>query len=140
MCVLPLASLARPLDDRMIEEARRSPVCCCSSFIVSPRRLLTLERLPLEERGCTPPRLQLPRHPGAIICMECTSASAPAATLAPSQHCDCEGFQPVGSYLRLMLQSHRLRCCRCDYEGRVECVFPICIRSRVGTTVGLPTH
>jgi hypothetical protein len=25
------------------------------------------------------------------------------------------GFEPVNSYLRLLLQSHRVRCSRCDY-------------------------
>jgi hypothetical protein len=92
------------------EEARRSLACWCS-FVASPR-LLTLERRPL--RRTRPPlrvsRLWLPRHPGAIIHMECTPVPTPAATLAPSRRCDCvggEGGQPVGSYFRLLLQSHR---------------------------------
>jgi hypothetical protein len=53
---------------------------------MSPRRPLTLElRPPLEERGCATPRLQLPRHLGDIIYMECTPVSTLAATFTPSR-------------------------------------------------------
>jgi hypothetical protein len=32
------------------------------------------------------------------------------------------GYQPVGSYLRLLFQSHRVWCPRCDYGGMLDCV------------------
>jgi hypothetical protein len=48
-------------------EKQEGPHYCCSSFVASPRRSLTLERRPPpHEQGSAPPRLRLPRHPGAI--------------------------------------------------------------------------
>jgi hypothetical protein len=44
-----------------------------------------------------------------------------------------EGFQPVGSYLRLLLQSHRVWCPLCDCEAMLDYV---CVWA--GTTIGLP--
>jgi hypothetical protein len=88
---------------------------------VSPCRSLTLERRPLPKIRLLlrvfrprPPRLRLPQHLGAIVSLEHTTVSTPAATFAPSRRCDCGGFQPVGSYLRPLLQSHRVWCPRCD--------------------------
>jgi hypothetical protein len=95
---LPPTSLARLLDDRTIEEARWSPVCCYSSFVVSSRRSLTLKCRPLPKNRilvCVSqprtPRHQLPRHLGAIVFLECTLVSSPLATFTLSQCCDCEG-------------------------------------------------
>jgi hypothetical protein len=83
------------------------------------RQLLQRTRSPLHVF-----RLRLPRRRGAIIHMACTSVPTIAATLASSRRCDCGGvFQPVDSYLRLLLQSHHWWCSRCDYEGILECVF-----------------
>jgi hypothetical protein len=72
------------------------PTCCCS-FVMSPCRPLTLERRPLPKIRLLlrvsrprPHRLRLPRHLGAIVFLEHTSVSTPAATLAPSRRCDCE--------------------------------------------------
>jgi hypothetical protein len=45
------------------------------------------------------------------------------------------GFQPVDSYLRPLLQSHRVWYHRCDCGGMLDCV---CVWA--GTTVGLSTH
>jgi hypothetical protein len=96
---------------------------------VSPCRPLTLERRPLLKNRLLmrvsqprPPRLRLPRHSGAIVFSESTSVSTLAAAFTPSRRCDCGGFEPVGSYLRLLLQSHRVRCPRCDYGGMLDCV------------------
>lgn len=87
-------------------------------FVASPHRLLTLEHQPTPEgRGhccvspshnCALPRLWLPRHLGAIASFAHTPVSAPAATFVPSRRCGCEGIQPVGFYLRLLLRSHRM--------------------------------
>jgi hypothetical protein len=96
---------------------------------VSPCRPLTLERRPLPKHKLLlrvsrprPPRLRLPRHPGAIVFSESTPVSTPAAAFAPSRRCDCGGYQPVGSYIRLLLQSHRVRCPHCDCGGMLDCV------------------
>jgi hypothetical protein len=35
-------------------------------------------------------------------------------TITSSRRCDCGGFQPVDSYLRSLLQSHRVWCLHCD--------------------------
>jgi hypothetical protein len=43
--------------------------------------------------------------------------------LHPRYAATAGGFQPVDSYLRLLLQCHCLRCSRCDYGGMLECVF-----------------
>jgi hypothetical protein len=69
---------------------------------VSPCRSLTLERQPLPKIRLLlrvsrprPPRLWLPRHLGAIVFLEHTPVSAPAATFAPLRGCDCGGdFSP----------------------------------------------
>jgi hypothetical protein len=97
MRAVPPASLTGLLDVWTIEEARRS-VCLCS-FVVSPCRPLTLERRPLPKNMLLlrvsrprPPRLRLPWHPGAIVFSESPQVSPPAATFAPSRHCDCEGI------------------------------------------------
>jgi hypothetical protein len=47
------------------------------------------------------------------------------------------GFQPVGSYLRPLLQSHRVWCPHYDCERMLDCV---CECVWAGTTVGLPAH
>jgi hypothetical protein len=81
----------------MIEEAERS--ACRCPFVVSPCRSLTLERRPLPKIRLLlrvfrlrPPRLRLPRHLGAIVFLEHTTVSTPAATFAPSRRCDCGGI------------------------------------------------
>jgi hypothetical protein len=63
---------------------------------MSPCRPLTLERRPLPKNRFLlhvsrprPPRVWLPRHLGAIIFLEHTPISTPAATFAPSRRCDC---------------------------------------------------
>jgi hypothetical protein len=48
-----------------------------------------------------PPRPQLPRLQGAIICMWYSSISAPVTAHAPSQHYNCGGCQFIGFYLDL---------------------------------------
>jgi hypothetical protein len=62
-------------------EARRSTLSllffCCAPPTVDARTLTP----PPKERGSSPPRLHLPRHPWAIIYMACTLVSTPAATL-----------------------------------------------------------
>jgi hypothetical protein len=94
--VLLSASLAGLLDARTIEEGKS--VCRCP-FVVSPCRSLTLERRPLPKIRLLlrvsrprPPRLQLPRHLGAIVFLEHTPVSTPAATFAPSRRCACGGI------------------------------------------------
>jgi hypothetical protein len=95
-------------------------------FVVSPCRSLTLERRPLPKIRLLlrvfrprPPRLRLPRHIGAI---------QPQRSLLQPQHshhhdaATARGFQPVGSYLRPLLQSHRVWCPRCDCGGMLDCV------------------
>lgn len=81
----------------MIEDAGRS--ACRCPFAVSPCRSLTLERRPLPKIRLLlrvfrprPPRLRLPRHLWAIVFLEHTTVSAPAATFAPSRRCDCGGI------------------------------------------------
>jgi hypothetical protein len=66
---------------------------CC------PHRSLTLERRPLPKNRLLlrvsrprPSRLRLPRHLGAIVFLEHTPVSTPAATFAPSRRCDCVGI------------------------------------------------
>jgi hypothetical protein len=94
------ASLAGLLDARTIKEAGRS--ACWCPFAVSPCRSLTLERRPLPKIRLLlpvsrprPPRLRLPWHLGAIVFLEHTPVSTPAATFAPSRRCDCGGdFNP----------------------------------------------
>jgi hypothetical protein len=70
-------------------------------------------------RPC-PLRPRLPRLQGAIICMWYSSVSTLVTTYAPSRRCNCGGCQLVGFYLRLVLQSHRLWCSRCDCGGMLE--------------------
>jgi hypothetical protein len=89
---LPGGAPRRP-DDR-----RSKKVGLLVLFVVSPRRSLTLERRPLPKNRLLsrvsrpwPPRLRLPRHPGAIIFSESTPVSTSAATFAPSRHYDCGG-------------------------------------------------
>jgi hypothetical protein len=111
---LPSGAPQRP-DDRRSEKVIGLPLlffCCAAPLDVDART-----STPLEEQGSTPPRLRLPRHPGAIIYMEYAPVSTLAAKLVPSRRCDCRGFQPAGSYLRLLLQSHRLWCSRCGCGG-----------------------
>jgi hypothetical protein len=81
----------------MIEDAERS--ACRCPFAVSPCRSLTLERRPLPKIRLLlrvfrprPPRLRLPWHIGAIVFLEHTTVSAPAATFASSRRCDCGGI------------------------------------------------
>jgi hypothetical protein len=114
-------------------------------FAVSPCRSLTLERRPLPKIRLLlrvfrprPPRLRLPRHLGAIVFLEHTPVSTPAATFAPSRRCDCGGIStrrllrsastPVSSCVVPPLRLRGdVRLCVC------ECVW-------AGTTVGLPAH
>jgi hypothetical protein len=110
-------------------------------LLCRPRRSLTLERRPLPKNRLLlhvsrlrPPRLWLHRHLGAIVFLEHTLVSTPAATFAPSRRCDCRGistrrllpsaYTPVSSYVVPPL---RLR-------GDVR----LCVWG--GTTVGLPAH
>ena len=72
---------------------------CCCSFVMSPCRSLTLERRSLPKNRFLlrvsrprPPRVRLPRHLGAIVFLEHTPISTPAATFAPSRRCDCGGI------------------------------------------------
>jgi hypothetical protein len=82
------------------------------------------------EAGTTPPsplprlrRPPRPRHQRAIICMWYSSISTPVTAYAPSRRCNCGGCQFVGFYLRLILQSHRLWCSRCDCGGMLEYIW-----------------
>jgi hypothetical protein len=66
---------------------------------VSPCRPLTLECTPLPKNRLLlrvsrprPPRLRLTWHPWAIVFLESTSVSTPAATFAPSRRYDCGGI------------------------------------------------
>jgi hypothetical protein len=75
---------------------KQGGLTCCCSFVMSPCRPLTLERRPLPKNRFLlhvsrprPPRVWLPRHLGAIIFLEHTPISTPAATFAPSRRCDC---------------------------------------------------
>jgi hypothetical protein len=104
-----------------------------------------------------PPRLRLPRHLGAIVFLEHTPISTPAATFAPSRRCDCEGIStrrllpsvstPVSSCvvpplrLRGMLDSVCVSVCGpaplMGYRPirvRVESLY-ICTPSPINTTV-----
>jgi hypothetical protein len=86
---LPSGAPQRP-DDRRSEKVIGLSLlffCCAAPPDVDART-----STPLEEQGSTPPRLRLPRHPGAIIYMEYTLVSTPAATLVPSRRCDCRGI------------------------------------------------
>jgi hypothetical protein len=142
MCALLSASLAGLVEARMIEEAGRS--ACRCPFVVSPCRSLMLERRPLPEIRLLlrvsrprPPRLRLPRHLGAIVFLEHTPVSTPAATFAPLRRCDCWGIStrrllpsastPVSSCVVPPLRLRGMLDCVC------ECVW-------AGTTVRLPTH
>jgi hypothetical protein len=140
---LSSASLAGLLDAWTIEEAGRS--ACWCPFVVSPCRSLTLERRPLPKIRLLlrvfrprPPRLRLPRHLVAIVFLEHTTVSTPAATFAPSRRCDCGGIStcrllpsastPVSSCVVPPLRLRGdVRLCVC------ECVW-------ADTTVGLPAH
>jgi hypothetical protein len=118
---------------------------------VSPRRSLTFERRPLPNNRllmCVsrpwPPRLRLPRHPRAIVFLECTPISSPATAFAPSRRCDCGGIStrrvlpsastPVSSYavpplrLRGMLDSVCSLCVgrhHCWVAGPLGLGFPL---------------
>jgi hypothetical protein len=127
-CALPSASLVGLFDDqtrKKQEGFEAVVVLLCAPPIV-------------DTRTSTPPgrccvcldynhhQLWLPRHRGAIIYMECTPVSTSTTTLAPSRRCDCGGFQLVVSYLQLLIQSHHLRCSRCDC-GDVKVYVPMCM-------------
>jgi hypothetical protein len=91
---LPGGAPRRP-DDRRSKKVGLLVLFC----VVSPCLPLTLERLPLPKNRLLlrvfrlqPPRLRLPRHPGAIVFSESTPVSTPAATFAPSRRCDCRGI------------------------------------------------
>lgn len=107
----------------LLGEAPRRPykrsknVHVVAARVASPTIDARTSTAPPEERGNAPPRLRLPRHPGTIIYTMCTPVSTLAATLTPSRRCDCEGFQLVGSYLRFLLQSHRVRWPRATVGG-----------------------
>jgi hypothetical protein len=119
------------MTDRGTEQ--EGPKVAATLLLCRPRRSLTLERRPLPKNKLLlrvgggistrqPPRLRLPQHLGAIVFLAHTLVSAPAATFAPSRRCDCGGFQLVGSYLHLLLQSHRVWCPCCDCGGMLDCV------------------
>jgi hypothetical protein len=126
-----------------IEEARRS--ACRCSFVVSPCRSLTLERRPLPKIRLLlrvfrprPPRLRLPRHLGAIVFLEHTPVSTPAATFTPSRRCDCGGIST-----RRLLPSASTPVSSCVVPPlRLRGDVRLCVRECVwaGTTVGLPAH
>jgi hypothetical protein len=69
------------------------PFCCVALPIVDARTsTLPKIRLLLRVFRPRPPRLRLPRHLGAIVFLEHTTISTPAATFAPSRCCDCGGI------------------------------------------------
>jgi hypothetical protein len=113
---LPGRAPRRP-DGRRSKKVGLLVLFCCR-----PRQSLTLERQPLLKNRLLLRVSRLTRYLGAIAFSESTPVSTPAATFAPSWRCDCEGFQPVNSYLRRLLQSHRVRCPRCDCGGMLDCV------------------
>jgi hypothetical protein len=142
------ASLAGLLDARTIKEAGRSACrcpfvvsACRCPFVVSPCRSLMLERLPLPKIRLLlrvsrprPPRLRLPRHLEAIVFLEHTPVSTPAATFAPSRRCDCGGIST-----RRLLPSASTSVSSCVVSPlRLRGDVRLCVWA--GTTVGLPAH
>jgi hypothetical protein len=119
-CALPSASLAGLLDVRTMEAVGALLLCCPadrSRSNVDPSRG-TGYCCMSPDHGYLDFGLRLPRHPGAIVFSESTPVSTPTATFAPSRRCDCRGI----STRRLLLQSHRVRCPRCDCGGMLDCV------------------
>jgi hypothetical protein len=83
-----------------------------------------------------PPRLQLPWHLRAIVSLEHTPVSTPAATFAPLRRCDYKGIST-----RWLLPSASTLVSSCVVPPlRLRGDVRLCVCAWAGTTVGLPAH
>jgi hypothetical protein len=108
------------------------PFCRVALPIVDARTLtLPKIRFLLRVFQPRPPRLRLPRLLGAIVFLEHTPVSAPAAPFAPSRRCDCGGISArrllpsastsVSSCLVPPLRLRGMLDCVCECVGRHHC-------------------
>jgi hypothetical protein len=111
-------------------------------LLCRPRRSLTLERRLLPKNRLMrvsrprPPRLWLPRRLGALVFLEHTLVSTPAATFAITTLRLRGDFNPSAPTFDLY-SSLIVWCPRCNCGGMLDCV---CECVWVGTTVCLSAH
>jgi hypothetical protein len=82
--------------------------------------------------------ISLHRHSRAIVFLECTPVSTPAATFAPSRHCDCGGFNPLAPPFSFYSSLIVCDAPRCDYGEMLDSVCSLCVWD--DTTFGLLAH